>query len=74
MTKIILTEDQARSLRNANGGDVVLLGPDGKRLGWVQKEIFSDEEVAEAEKRLDSNGPWFTTEQVLAQLRSLAPE
>jgi hypothetical protein len=74
MTKIVLTEEQAKSFRDANGADVVLLGPDGKRLGWVQKEIFTDEEVAEAEKLLDSDGPWFTTEQVLAHLRSLAPE
>jgi hypothetical protein len=74
MTRITLTEEQVRSFSDANGADIVLVGPDGKRLGWVQREIFTDVEVAEAEKRLDSAGPWFTTDQVLAHLRSLAPE
>ena len=74
MTKITLTEQQASLLVGANGGDIVLVNAEGKRLGIVQQPLFTDEEVSEAERRANSGGPWYSTEQVLAHLRSLAPE
>ena len=74
MTKITLTEQQASLLAAANGGDIILINSEGKRLGIVQQPVFTDQEVAEAERRANSGGPWYSTEQVLAHLRSLAPE
>ncbi len=74
MTKITLTEQQARLLAMANGGEIILVNSEGKHLGVVQQPVFTEEEVADAEGRANSGGPWYTTEQVLAHLRSLAPE
>jgi hypothetical protein len=75
MTKLILTNEQARVLAESNGQDAVLLfDPSGKHLGWVERPAFTPEEVAEAERALDEGGLRYTTEEVLAHLRSLAPE
>jgi hypothetical protein len=75
MTRLILTDEQAKILAASNGKDAVLLfDPSGKHLGWIERPAFTPEEVAEAEKSLDEPGPRYTTEQVLAHLRSIGPE
>ena len=75
MTKLVLTDEQAKVLAELNGQDSVLLfDPSGNHVGWVERPVFSPEEVLEAEKAFDEDGPRYTTEQVLAHLRSLAPE
>ena len=74
MTKIILTDEQAQALVSSNGEDVLLVDSAGKRLGSVLRPTFSETEIAEAERRAGDGGPWHTTEQVIAHLKTLAPE
>lgn len=75
MTRLVLTEEQANVLAQANGEEqVYLIDSCGRHMGWVERPVFSPEEVIEAEKAFDASGPRYTTEQVLAHLRSLAPE
>ena len=42
----------------------------GNLLGYVSVPP-SDAEIAEAKRRLESDGPWHTTEQVTEHLKSL---
>jgi hypothetical protein len=82
MTQINLTAEQAELLTGATG-PIVLCRPDGIVVGYASRQphvvtpkepIFTPEEIAEAERRIDSPGPWYTTQEVLARLRSLGPE
>lgn len=69
MTEIILSADQIQVVVGAT--DVVALRDDqGKLLGYVARPP-SDAEVSEAKRRLESDGPWHTTQQVLKHLDSL---
>jgi hypothetical protein len=74
MTKIVLTDQQVKAMSDSNGADIILVDSTGKRVGSLLRPLFTDEEVAEAERRANAGGPWYTTEQVLAHLRSIAPE
>jgi len=69
MTRIVLNDEQAAVL-NAAHGQVRLCDAEGRVLGLTQPG-FSDEEIAEARRRAASPGVCYTTEEVLAHLRSL---
>ena len=69
MPEITLDPMQAQIFRAAEG-DVVLRGPDGQLLGRGQRMAWTADEIAELEKRLDSSGPWRTTNEVLQRLKS----
>lgn len=45
----------------------------GAFLGYVATS-FSPEQIADAKRRLKSDEPCYTTQEMLAHLRSLAPE
>ena len=69
MTEIILSADQIQAVVNAT--DAVELRDDqGKLLGYVTRPP-SEADISEARRRLESDGPWHTTEQVLKHLDSL---
>jgi hypothetical protein len=79
MTQIVLTSEQAAILSGADS-PVLLCGPDGKTMGFVARAgkhlrmgevLFTPDEIAEAERGLDSEGPWYTTKEVLDSLREL---
>ena len=74
MTQIKLTAEQAEALTTATE-PTVLCRPDGIVVGGAYKQpkepLFTPEEIAEAERRLDAPGPWYTTKEVLDHLRSL---
>ena len=79
MTQIILTPDQAALLAAAED-PVAICRPDGTVAGFIsprsrfitpKEPIFTPEEIAQAEKQLDSDGPWYTTQEVLEYLRGL---
>jgi hypothetical protein len=79
MTKIVLTSEQAGILAGSSES-VAVCRPDGTIAGWIspkarlfapEKCPFTPEEIAEAERRMDSPGPWYTTKEVLEHLRSL---
>ena len=77
MTQIILTPEQAAILSAADS-PIVLRDPNGVVVGFVARRgqfatpkvpLFTPEEIAEAERDLDSEGPWYTTKEVLESLR-----
>jgi hypothetical protein len=78
MTQIVLTNEQASVLASATE-PVIVCRPDGSIAGVVsprskivtpKEPLFTPEEIAEAERRLDSPGAWYTTREVLDHLRS----
>jgi len=79
MPEIVLSADQLAVLSSAKGL-VALRRPDGSFVGWINPTTnfiiphecpFTPEEIEEAERRADGPGPWHTTQEVLAHLRSL---
>jgi hypothetical protein len=76
MTTITLSAEQAAILNDATKPVCVCL-PNGSFAGWLKRDItpkepmFTPEEVAEAERRADGPGPWYTTREVLEHLKSL---
>lgn len=71
MTEIVLDDRQAQILKSAPG-KVKIVDATGVTLAVVEKSIFTPEQVAEARARCNSAGPWYTTQQVLERLESLA--
>jgi len=69
MTRIVLSDDQTRALQAATDG-VEICDRHGNLLGYVSPPP-SDAEIADARRRLQSDGPWHTTEQVMDHLKSL---
>ena len=79
MTKITLNTEQAAIIAAATE-PVRICNPDGSIAGWVarkpkdvtpQEPLFTPEEIAEAERRIDAPGRWYTTKEVLDHLRAL---
>jgi hypothetical protein len=74
MTQVILNRDQASVVRHASG-IVEILDESGILVGYVTRQpLASPEEIAEADKRAAWNGPWHTTEQLLARLQALGQQ
>jgi hypothetical protein len=77
MTEIILTDEQAKIVAGAMTA-IGVRDRCGKLIGTItplsanpRHVELSAEQIAERETRLDSKGPWYTTEQVLEHLHSL---
>ena len=71
MTQIILSDDQLRAIRQASG-TVEIRDQNGILVGYVAPPaIATEDEIAEARRRLKSNGPWHTTAEVLGRVRAL---
>ena len=81
MVQILLTPEQFGVLSSATE-PVAICGPDGTVAGYLppsgaryrKEPAFTPEEIAAAEQRIDSPGPWYTTPQLLARLRALGDE
>jgi len=69
MAQIIVSDDQARVIGEA-GEDVEIRDRWGNHLGYVVHG-FTDEDVAIAKRRLASDQPRLTTQQVLEHIHSL---
>ncbi len=72
MTRIVLTDEQAKLVAAATK-PVPVCDSAGNVLGFLNP-VWSEDDIAEAKKTLAANDPWYTTEQVLAHLRSLGPK
>jgi hypothetical protein len=72
MPKILLTEEQAQVLRESLE-PVEVVGPEGVVFGSLRPR-WSHADIVDAERRLASDEPRFTTAQVLEHLRSLERE
>jgi hypothetical protein len=71
MTRVVLNDDQARTVRQATGE---MLDEGGVLVGYLTQPLFTPDEIAEAERRAASAGPWHTTAEVLSHLRALEQE
>ena len=69
---IVVDDRQARVISEA-AQTVEIRDQHGNRLGYVAQP-FTDEDFAVAKRRLQSDEPRFTTQEVLNHLRSLEPE
>jgi len=72
MTGIRLTKDQL-SILDESHGSAVLLDEHGMPVGYVSPPL-TEAEMQELRRRADSDGPWYTTAEVLAHLKSLEHE
>jgi hypothetical protein len=72
MVKIVVTEDQARTISEAKDG-VEFVDAAGNRLGFFARP-FTDEDIAIARQRAASDEPRRTTQQVIDRLKSLEEE
>jgi hypothetical protein len=73
MTQFVLDDDQVRSVREATGR-VAVRDRNGNLVAYFAKQpMATPEEIAIAKERMQSTGPWHTTEQVIERLMSLDP-
>jgi hypothetical protein len=72
VTYITIDQGQAKLIEEADGR-VEIRDSQGRHVGYVSHG-FTPDEIAAARRSLDSDEPRHSFEQVLAQLRSLAPE
>ena len=70
MTEIVLNEEQTRLVDPNN--PVVIRDCFGNLLGQVEPFGWTPDEISEAKSRASSAGPWYSSEQVQAQLRAVA--
>jgi hypothetical protein len=69
MIQIVLTDEQAKVVAAALE-EVSVCDAGGNVLGFLSP-VWTEEDVAEAKRRLASNQPRLTTAEVLAHLQSL---
>jgi hypothetical protein len=72
MTQLILTEEQARIVAQAPGG-VEVCDPWGNVMGRLTPP-YSAADIAEARRRLASDQPRYSADQVRARLEALQQE
>lgn len=69
MIRIVLNDDQVKAVEDSSG-TVELRDSRGRLVGYAARSS-SSEDIAAAKARLCSDGPWYTTAQVLGHLQSL---
>lgn len=72
MTHIVVDDEQARVI-SESAESIEIRDRNGRHLGYVAHG-FTDEDVAIAKQRKESDEPRYTTRQVLDHLRSLEPK
>jgi hypothetical protein len=80
MPELIVTDEQARMISEATAA-IPIRDSQGHVIGHAVaattrggSSCLSSDQVAGAEKRLDSDGLWYTTAQVMEHLRNLDSE
>jgi len=69
MVQIVATDELVRLLESAEG-IVELIDANGRRLGTLTRPP-TEEDVRLAKQRAAGDGPWHTTKEVIAHLKSL---
>jgi hypothetical protein len=69
MIKIVLNDEQAKAVEEA-AGPVEIRDLRGTLVGYVARRL-NDAQIQDAKRRLNSDGPWYSTEQVVNHLQSL---
>jgi len=70
MRDIVVSEDLMRAIADS-GGDIRFVNAEGQVLGRFEPEL-TPAELEEIRRRLSSSQPRYTTDQMLARLRSTA--
>jgi hypothetical protein len=70
MTQLVLSSAQIQTIV-ASTGDLQVCDATGKVLGYLHRNPFTANEIADALAARNSAGPWRTSEQVQDRLRSL---
>ena len=78
MSDLVVNDEQAKILSGASA-PIAIRDQSGKLLGFASPDVerivasskFTREQIAELEKRLDSDEPWLTTGEILQHIRSL---
>jgi hypothetical protein len=72
MPELVLDDLQAKIVTEATGA-VPIVDRSGRVIGHAEPICtpLTPDRVAAAEQRLDSDGPWLTTSEILQHLRSL---
>jgi hypothetical protein len=77
MNGLVFTHEQAKLLEEASAA-LPIRDPSGKLIGYASptatKLAFTPEQITELEQRLDSDGPWSTTKEVLDRLGVVASD
>lgn len=68
MRDVVVSEELLKAIAEADG-DIRFVNAEGEVLGRFEPELTPDE-LAEIRRRLKSTEPRYTTDQVLARLRS----
>jgi hypothetical protein len=68
MRDVVVSDDLLKAIAESNG-DIRFVNAQGEVLGRFEPEL-TPEELAEIRRRLKSTEPRYTTDQVLARLRS----
>lgn len=72
MTQLILDDGQVEAVRNSADW-LEARDSQGNLIAYLAKQpTATPEEIAEAKRRMNHDGPWHTTEQVVARLNALA--
>jgi hypothetical protein len=69
MTRIVLTDEQAQAVAEATR-PIAVCDTHGNVLGFLSP-AWTEDDIAEAKKRLSTDAPRLTTAEILAYLRSL---
>lgn len=74
VVQLILDDNQAKLVRHS-AEPVELIDQTGNRIGILPRpDEWTPQELAETERLADSDGPWYTTAEVLDHLKTLGPE
>ena len=72
VVQLFVDDDQAQLIRESSE-PIVIVDRTGSRIGILDRD-WTPEELAEAERLAHSDGPWTTTQEVVASFRSLGSE
>jgi hypothetical protein len=70
MQDIVLTPEQT-SILNGTFKPLTVVDANGFVVGRVIQGHFTKKQIEEAERIRNSDGPWYTTKEVLTHLKSL---
>jgi hypothetical protein len=79
MTRELVVDDEQARLIVESRAPIAIRDRRGRVLGRIVREdsedapprTWSAERIGELEQRLDSDGPWYSTEEVLEHLKTL---
>lgn len=73
METVVLTAEQARAVKESQR-PIQVCDPQGNLLGYIAPLVSSEQDIADAQQRLASSQPRYTSEQVKEHLHALDEE